>query len=161
MKTFKQISEDAGAVATPGAGLGHPYPKGSRHKDFTDKHVVTTVDHPVATDAQFKGTTKKKKRLADYEYDNTDNPKTPDIDQSNEDNEDAMAYEEVVITDETLEEDFIVITDEISDRIADLYESLSDENRELFDELLETDEGFDQVLHFVNEYDFEYNQDEE
>jgi hypothetical protein len=155
MKTFKEISETSGAVAVPGAGLGHPYPKGSRHKDFTDKHVVQTVDHPVAGDNQFKGAgaPKKKKRLADYEYDKTQNKKTPDIDQDSDDNEDRAAYEEVVVDDDMLEEDFIVITDEIGESIADIYEALSEENRAAFDILLETDEGFEKILEFVSGFE--------
>lgn len=155
-KTFKEICEDAGAVAVPGAGLGHPYPKGSRHKQFTDKHIVQTVDHPVADDAQFDGTIpgkKKKKRLADYEYDKTQNQKTPDIDQDSDDNQDRAAYEEVVIDDNMIEEDFVQITDEIAEKIADVYESLSEDNQLAFDMLLETDEGFELILEFVNEYD--------
>ena len=157
MKTFKEISEKAGAVAVPGAGLGYPYPKGSRHKDFTDKHVVDVTKHPVAGDAQFDGTIpgkKKQKRLADYAYDKTQNKKTPDIDQDSEDNEDAAAYEEVVITDDMIEEDFVIITDEIAERIADIYEALSDENKAAFDLMLETDEGFEKILEFVNDFDF-------
>jgi adenylosuccinate synthase len=156
MKTFKEISEKAGAVAVPGAGLGYPYPKGSRHKDFTDKHVVQTTDHPVAGDNQFKGegAPKKKKRLADYEYDKTQNKKSADIDQDSDDNEDRAAYEEVVIDDSMLEEDFIEITDEIGEAIADIYEALSEENKAAFDILLETDEGFERILEFVNGFEF-------
>lgn len=155
MKTFKEISEKAGAVAVPGAGLGHPYPKGSRHKQFTDKHVVQTVDHPVAGDNQFKGDgTKKKKRLADYEYDKTQNKKTPDIDQDSDENEDRAAYEEVVIDDTMLEEDFIEITDDIAEKIADVYEALSEDNKLAFDVLLETDEGFEMILEFINDFEF-------
>lgn len=162
MKTFKQISEDAGAVAVPGAGLGHAYPKGSRHKQFTDKHVVSTVDHPVAGDNQFngEGAPKKKKRLADYNYDKTQNQKTPDIDQD-KDNEDQMAYEEVIVTDDIEEKDFIEITDDIAEKIADVYEALDETNRAAFDVLLESDEGFEQILEFVNEVDFDYEEDEE
>lgn len=159
MKSLKDITE-AGEVAVPGAGLGQAYPKGSRHKDFTDKHVVATIDHPVADDNQFTGkNTRKKKRLADYEYDKTQNKKTPDIDQDSEDNQDAAAYEEVIIDDNTSEEDFLEITDEISDRIATVYESLSEENRAAFDILLETDEGFEKILEFVS--DFEFVEEEE
>lgn len=162
MKTFKQISEDSGAVAVPGAGLGHAYPKGSRHKNFTDKHVVQTVDHPVAGDNQFKGegAPKKKKRLADYDYDKTQNKKTPDIDQDS-DNEDQMAYEEVVITDDMAEDDFIEITDEIAERIADVYEALDETNKAAFDTLLESDEGFETLLAFVNDIEFEYDDEDE
>jgi hypothetical protein len=161
MKTFKQISEDAGAVAVPGAGLGQAYPKGSRHKQFTDKHVVSTVDHPVAGNNQFngEGSPKKKKRLADYNYDKTQNKKTPDIDQDN-DNEDQMAYEEVIITDDIEEKDFIEITDDIAEKIADVYEALDETNRAAFDVLLESDEGFEQILEFVNEVQFDYEEEE-
>ena len=163
MKTFKEISEKAGAVAVPGAGLGHAYPKGGRHKDFTDKHVTDVAKHPVADDSQFDGTIpgkKKKKRLADYDYDKTQNKKTPDLDQDSEENQDAAAYEEVVITDDMLEEESDVITDDIAEAIAEVYEALSEENRAAFDILLETDEGFDMVLEFVNEYEF-ITEDEE
>jgi len=157
MKTFKEISERAGAVAVPGAGLGHAYPKGSRHKDFTDKHATDVAKHPVADDSQFDGTIpgkKKKKRLADYDYDKTQNKKTPDIDQDTDENEDRAAYEEVVISDDMIEENAQHITDEIAEAIAEVYEALSEENKAAFDILLETDEGFDMVLEFVNEYEF-------
>ena len=114
----------------------------------------------MADDNQFTGkNTRKKKRLADYEYDKTQNKKTPDIDQDSEDNQDAAAYEEVIIDDNTSEEDFLEITDEISDRIATVYESLSEENKAAFDILLETDEGFEKILEFVS--DFEFVEEEE
>lgn len=156
MKTFKEISEAAGEVAVPGAGLGHPYPKGSRHKNFTDKHVVQVVPHPTAGDEVFKGTAapKKKKRLADYEYDKTNNKKTADIDQDSDDNEDRAAYEEVIIDDNMIEEDFESVTDQIAERIADVYEALSEENKAAFDILLETDEGFEKIIEFVNQYEY-------
>ena len=72
-----------------------------------------------------------------------------------------MAYEEVVITDDIEEDDFIEITDDIAEKIADVYEALDDTNRAAFDVLLESDEGFETLLAFVNDIEFDYEDEDE